>query len=166
MSEGSAARATPAPSIPAREAPADAALPRVDDTDRWAFERAAHIRAGRFDPVDLLNVADEIESAGKSEFKSFASGLEVTLPHTPKWDHQPSRRSRSRVNAILEHRRRAREDFHDSPSLRTREALRRAHGCARLRASTEPKRKLGVFPAVCPYAWERIMEAPYAPDGE
>ena len=168
MGEGSAAvRATPVPSArPSEEA--GAALPRIDDTYRWAFEQAAHLRAGRFDRVDVLNVADEIESVGKSEFRSFASDLEIVLLHMLKWDGQPSRRSRSWVYSTLEHRRRVAEDLEDSPSLESREveAVRRAYAYARLRASRETGRKLDLFPAECPYTWQQIMEAPYALDGE
>ena len=168
MGEGSTARAIPTPVAPAGGGLVDGALPLIDDIHRWASEQAAHLRAGRFDLVDIANVADEIESLSRSEFKSFASDLEVILLHMLKWDRQPSRRSRSWVNSILEHRRRVSEDLHDSPSLKAREAeaLRRAYGYARLRASTETKQMVDVFPAECPYAWEQIMEAPYALDGE
>ena len=126
-------RAIPASSAPSPATTAAAALPRIDDTYRWAFEQAAHLRARRFDQVDIMNVADEIESVGKIEFKSFASGLEIILLHMLKWDHQPSRRSRFWVNSILEHRRRVIEDLEDSPSLKARqaEAVGRAYGTAR-----------------------------------
>ncbi len=159
-------RASPAPSTPSPGISTGAELPRIDDTYRWAFEQAAHLRAGRFDQVDIMNVADEIESVGKSEFRSFASGLEVILIHMLKWDHQPSKRSRSWILSILEHRRRVREDLDDNPSLKSREAeaIQRAYGTARLRASRETKQRLDVFPEECAYGWEQIMEAPYALD--
>ena len=156
-----------APPAPIVRKPEDAAaLPRIDDTCRWAFEQAAHLRAGRFDQVDVANVADEIESVGKSEFRSFASGLEVILLHMLKWEHQRSKRSRSRVFSILEHRRRVRDDLDDNPSLKAREAeaIGRAYGTARLRASRQTRLRLGTFPEECPYGWERIMEAPHALD--
>ncbi len=168
MGERSAAlRATPGSSARSPEDQAIAELPRIDDTYRWAFEQAAHLRAGRFDQVDILNVADEIEGVGKSEFKSFASGLEVVLLHMLKWDHQPSRRSRSWVFSILEHRRRVTQDIDDSPSMGARraEAIHRAYGTARLRAARETKLRRDVFPAACPYTWDQIMEAPYELDG-
>ena len=168
MGEGSAAvRETLTPSAPSPGDGAAAELPRIDDLYRWAFEQAAHLRAGRFDLLDIPDVADEIEGVGKGEFRSFASGLEVILLHMLKWDHQPSRRSRSLIYPILEHRRRVRVDLDDSPSLRSRdeEALQRAYGFARLRAGTGTKLRLDVFPAACPYGWDQIMEAPYALDG-
>ncbi len=168
MGEGSAAvRATLTPSASPPVDATAAELPRIDDLYRWAFEQAAHIRAGRFDLVDILNVADEIESVGKSEFKSFASGLEIILLHMLKWDHQPSRRSRSWIYSILEHRRRVIRDIDDSPSLTSRrgEAIERAYEAARLCAARETKQRAEAFPAACPYTWDQIMEAPYALDG-
>ena len=159
-------RAIPASSAPSPATMAGAEPPRIDDTHRWAFEQAAHLRAGRFDQVDIMNVADEIESVGKSEFKSFASGLGVILLHMLKWDYQPSRRSLSWIYSILEHRRQVIEDLDDSPSLKSRraEAIHRAYGAARLRAARETKQPLDVFPEECAYSWEQIMEAPYALD--
>lgn len=167
MGEGSTAvHAIPVP--PVRSSEDVAELPRIDDLYRWAFEQAAHLRAGRFDLVDILNVADEIESVGKSEYRSFVSGLEVVILHILKWDHQPSRRSLSWVYSILEHRRRVIRDLDDSPSFKSRrvQAVDWAYDAARLRAARETKQRLDVFPAECPYSWERIMEAPYAIDGE
>ena len=158
--------ATAALSAPPLEESVGAELPRISDIYKWAFEQAAHLRAGRFDRVDVLNVADEIESVGKSEFKSFASGLEIILLHMLKRDHQPSRRSRSWVYSILEHRRRVIRDLDDSPSLTSRrfEAIDRAYESARLRAARETKQRVEAFPEECAYTWEQIMEAPYALD--
>ena len=42
-------------------------LPRIGDYYRWSIEQAAHIRAGRFDLVDLPIVADEIESVSSRD---------------------------------------------------------------------------------------------------
>ena len=79
-------------------------LPRIDDYYKWSIEQAAYIRAGRFDLVDLLNVADEIESVGKSEARELRSNLEIVLIHLLKWDQQPQRRGRSWALSIAEHR--------------------------------------------------------------
>ena len=64
-------------------------LPRIGDYYRWSIEQAAHIRAGRFDLVDLPNVADEIESwftqraadGFNVNFDIFPSGLEQIVDH-------------------------------------------------------------------------------------
>jgi hypothetical protein len=37
------------------------------DIIAWANEQASLLRAGRFDQVDILHLAEEIEDVGKSE---------------------------------------------------------------------------------------------------
>jgi hypothetical protein len=43
------------------------------DTDviAWANEQAALLRAGRFDAIDVLNIAEEIESVAHDEKREF-----------------------------------------------------------------------------------------------
>jgi len=147
-------------------AAAHAALPPIRDYHLWASEQAALIRAGRFDQIDRLNVADEIESLGKSEFRSVVSALEQILLHMLKWDHQPERRSKSWVHSIAVHRQHLADDLKDSPSLQSRleEAAERAYRYARLGAAKETNLALELFPDLSPYSWQQIIEAPYQID--
>ena len=138
-------------------------LPRIDDYYKWSIEQAAYIRAGRFDLVDLLNVADEIESVGKSEARELRSNLEIVLIHLLKWDQQPQRRGRSWALSIAEHRARVLETLQENPSLKVEwdQNLNRAYHTARLRAARETKLALKRFPEICPFDRETIMTAPY-----
>ena len=65
------------------------------DVVAWANEQAAFIRAGRFDLLDLENIAEEIESVGKSEKRELASRMSLLLAHLLKWQYQPVRRGSS-----------------------------------------------------------------------
>ena len=60
-----------------------------DDFAQWSAEQAALIRAGKLDRVDLENVAEEIESLGRSEQYQIDSRMEVLLQHLLKWQFQP-----------------------------------------------------------------------------
>ena len=51
------------------------------DIVAWANEQAAFIRAGRFDMLDLENVAEEIEDVGKSEQRELESCMAVLIAH-------------------------------------------------------------------------------------
>ena len=51
------------------------------DIVAWASEQAAFIRAGRFDMLDLENVAEEIEDVGKSEQRELESCMAVLIAH-------------------------------------------------------------------------------------
>ncbi|MEN9374317.1 MAG: hypothetical protein RIR79_1869 [Pseudomonadota bacterium] len=62
------------------------------DIVAWAHEQAALIRAGRFEHLDLANLAEEIEDVGKSEKRELATRMAVLLAHWLKWKYQPSKR--------------------------------------------------------------------------
>ena len=49
------------------------------DIIAWANEQAAFIRAGRFDLLDLENIAEEIEDVGKSEQRELENRMAILL---------------------------------------------------------------------------------------
>jgi hypothetical protein len=54
------------------------------DFARWSAEQAALLREGGFEFVDLENVAEEIESLGRSDRKEIRNRQEVLLRHLLK----------------------------------------------------------------------------------
>jgi hypothetical protein len=90
------------------------------DTDivAWANEQAGLIRAGRFDLLDIANIADEIEDVGRAERRELTSRMAVLIAHLLKWQHQPSHRGRSWERTIKEQRRQAKMRLEEVPSLR------------------------------------------------
>ena len=74
--------------------------PATYETDfyLWTQQQAALLRQGPFNRVDLdlANIAEEIESMGKSDRRAIESHLFVILLHLLKWQFQPSRRGKSR----------------------------------------------------------------------
>ena len=72
------------------------------DIVAWANEQAGFIRAGRFDLLDLENIAEEIEDVGKSEKRELASRIAVLLSHLLKWQFQSGRRGASWQRTIKE----------------------------------------------------------------
>ena len=61
----------------------------------WANEQAALLRAGRLTEADIENIAEEIESMGRSEKRELVGRLAILLQHLLKWQFQPGRRSAS-----------------------------------------------------------------------
>ena len=55
----------------------------------WANEQAALLRAGKLMEADIQNIAEEIESMGRSEKRELVSRLTVLLLHLLKWQFQP-----------------------------------------------------------------------------
>jgi hypothetical protein len=90
------------------------------DTDvvAWANEQAALLRAGRFDAIDALNIAEEIEDVGKTEQRELGSHLAVLLAHLLKWKFQPGRRGKSWQSTIRAQRADVNYALQKMPSLK------------------------------------------------
>ncbi len=129
------------------------------DAYAWAFEQAAFLRQGRFDRLDIENIAEELETLGRTEFAKLRSSYRIILLHLLTWDHQPERRSRSWTLSIAEHRLDAAETLAENPSLESRldEALRSAYARARLEAARETGLPQRTFPEACPYDLDAVM---------
>ena len=125
----------------------------------WLMEQARLVREGRWGAVDRDNLAEEIESLGAEQFNKLESALRVLLLHILKWDHQPSRRSRSWAISIRQQRLDLEDVLTDNPGLKSRiaEALARAYRKARLQAFKETDLKEARFPEKCPYSFGEIV---------
>jgi Domain of unknown function DUF29 len=88
----------------------------------WAVAQAALLRARRFDAIDWDNVAEEIETMGRSERSAYRSQLTRVLLHMLKWDAQPDRRGKSWWMSIMNGRREALRVLADNPGLKSSQA--------------------------------------------
>src|SRR5262245_42581512 len=85
----------------------------------WTQEQAALLREGAVQELDLMHLAEEIESLGKSDRRALGSHLRNLVLHLLKWQYQPRgretgqswrssiRNARAEITTLLE----------DSPSL-------------------------------------------------
>ena len=103
---------------------------------------------------------------GAVQGKAIKSNLVVLLTHLLKHQFQPEQRSNSWRGSIVEHRRRLRDDFEESPSLRpyAAEVFARAYADAREQASAETGLPLRSFPRSSPYTLEQILDSEFLPD--
>lgn len=136
-----------------------------EDFALWSAEQAALIRAGKFDRIDLENVAEEIESLGKSDKRQIRSRLQVLILHLLKWERQPAERSRSWSSSIRDQRRAILDLVDDSPSLRPYPSavFEREYPRAREKASEETTIYLHLIPESCPYTIEQILDPDFLP---
>ena len=132
------------------------------DVHAWAQEQVRFLRSGTWSRLDIEHLADEIADVGRSERHALTSALSVILLHLLKWDHQPSRRTRSWVTSIRTQRSLVEERLEDSPSLRAQieSLVVRAYHRARIAAAGETGLDDDAFPQTCPYAWDDIMARP------
>lgn len=138
------------------------------DTDfyAWTQDQGRMLRAGCFSELDLSNLAEEIESIGRSEKRELTNRLVVLLAHMLKWATQPARRSRSWTNTIREQRDQAELLLRDSPSLRPllTEIVADAYRLGRRSAIGETNMVAGRFPATCPWDNEQVLNEAFLPE--
>ena len=84
--------------------------PRAGLYDRdlyaWSIEQAKRLRVLKPDHLDWENIAEEIESLGRSDKRAIGTNLRVIVEHLLKWRFQQERRSKSWQLSITEHRHR------------------------------------------------------------
>jgi hypothetical protein len=132
----------------------------------WLEQQAAMLREGRLDGLDVANLLDEIEDMDRSARKAIKSNLAVVLLHLLKYEFQPKRRSRSWLDSILAQRQRLRDDFAESPSLKSHlEAVfPDAYADARARAIVQTGLSEQAFPRTSPYTLVQALDPEFLPD--
>jgi hypothetical protein len=137
-----------------------------EDFFAWTQEQARLLRAGEFSQMDVENVAEELESMGRSDKRELRSRLVLLIMHLLKWQYQPGFRSRSCTSTIGEQRDQVKEVLDDSPSLRPTVAtdLSRTYKLARIKAVGETGLTEKTFPETCPYTPEQILSEDFLPE--
>lgn len=123
-----------------------------DDFHAWTKQQATLLRERRLAEIDWSNLAEEIESMGRSEKRQLESRLEILIMHILKWEYQPNRRSRSWQLTIKEQRLRLEKLLQENPSLRAKleDSIKISYPLAVL--SAEQETGLSEFPETCPYS--------------
>ena len=136
------------------------------DFFRWTQEQGRLLRAGVARGLDWENLAEEVETLGRSERREIRSRLAVLLLHLLKWQFQPDARSNGWRGTLLEQRRRLQSALKDSPSLKgyPLEVLDEEYAPARLKAAGETGLPVEALPETCPYTVEQILDAAFLPD--
>jgi hypothetical protein len=136
------------------------------DFHAWANEQAALLRSGKLAEVDIENVAEEIESIGRSEKRELVNRLTVILLHLLKWQFQPGLRSNSCRLSIEEQRYRLDHHMSDNSSLKAQlnQAMHDAYRLALVRAESETGLARSTFPTDCPYAFDQTISPDFWPE--
>ena len=137
-----------------------------EDFHAWAYQNAQLLREGRFEEIDIENIAEELEDMGSSKARELESRLGVLLAHLLKWVYQPERRSNSWRATILEQRRRIARLIKKNPSLKNvlDEAFLDGFGDARLIAMRETGLNDDIFPLTSPFTVEQTLNDDYWPE--
>jgi hypothetical protein len=137
-----------------------------EDFFAWTVEQARLLRAGEWSALDVANLAEEIESMGRSVRRELRSRLIVLLMHLLKWQNQTAARSRRWSLTIDEQRLQVESLLTESPSLRPLLAglVADAYPIARLRAVAETGLAESEFPAACRFTVEQILSDSFLPE--
>ena len=141
--------------------------PSLYDSDfhAWTQAQARALAERRAADVDWANVAEEIDSLGRSDRRSIASHLEILIAHLLKWRHQPDLRGRSWDVTIYSQRKEIAKLLHESPSLRDypAEVFDTVYPHAVRLAEREAVLYGGVFPASPPFTVEQALDDDFRP---
>ena len=132
----------------------------------WANEQAALLRAGRLAEADIENIAEEIETMGRSEKRELVSRLTVLLLHLLKWQFQPSHRGISWQLSIENARDALADHLDDNPSLKSHldQVLQTSYRRAANDAAVETGLGRAAFPAAPPYTFTEAMSPDFWPE--
>jgi Domain of unknown function DUF29 len=137
-----------------------------EDFYAWTVEQSRLLRSGELSAIDAANIAEEIESMGRSDRRELKSLLVVLLMHLLKWRHQPAARSRSWSATIDEQRLQIEGVLAESPSLRPMLATMLPEACAiaRIRAIAETGLADEAFPEACPFSQGKVLSRAFLPE--
>jgi len=140
-----------------------------EDFYAWTQQQALLLQEGKWHDADVPNIAEELETLGRSERHALESRLEVLVTHLLKWRYQPEFRTRSRSwrLTILEQRRRLLRLLAVSPSLCPVLAavLHESYPYARRMAQEETGLALVTFPEACPWSMAQVLDSDFWPEG-
>ena len=136
-----------------------------EDFYAWTIEQARLLRSGELSTIDAANLAEEIESMGRSDRRELRSRLVVLVTHLLKWRHQPGARSRSWSATIDEQRLQIEDVLTESPSLRPMvpAMLSEAYAISRARAIAETGLAEEAFPEACPFTPDAVLSRSFLP---
>jgi len=132
----------------------------------WTRQQTAFLQAEELEKLDLPNLAEEIESMGKSQRREVKSRLAILLMHLLKWHYQPHMNyGDSWRTTIATQRREIEIELDDSPSLRREvpDFIVYAYSLARKDAARETNLPLATFPADCPWTVEEVLNGDWLP---
>ena len=137
-----------------------------EDFYAWALHNAKLLRQGKFEEIDVDNMAEEIESMGGREKREFVSRMAVLIMHLLKWQFQTDKRSNSWKYTLKDQRSEIIDLLEESPSLKRElmDKLNLIYEKAVVKAVAEtgiPKKN---FPRKNPYSLKQCLDDEFFPE--
>lgn len=137
------------------------------DFKEWTQTQARALRGRRVAELDWENLAEEIESLGRSDQREVKSRLTTLLVQLLKWRYQPEKRSDSWADTIARERLELPFIFEQSPSLASfaEATFPRAYRLARSEAARQTRLAIRHFPLEPPFPLGDALDPDFWPDG-
>lgn len=131
----------------------------------WSKDQAQALRASKPVGIDVIHIAEEIDSMGKSERRSLRNQIKRLLAHLIKWQYQPHRKGASWETSIANARDEIEQILADSPSLQRQveDIVSDLYPTAARTAAREMKIDSAKLPSVSPYTAEQILDPDFLP---
>lgn len=139
----------------------------------WTREQAARLRelaqARSHLPLDLENLAEEVESLGRSEYRTVRSQLQRVVEYLLKLEWSPAKEPRDDCRASVDlGRDELRDDLSASLRADAQRDLEKYYGRARREAARSLKKHgeaeaTAALPPACPYTFEQIIDEDWYP---
>lgn len=128
------------------------------DETAWLDAMAELATHGRAESLDLVNLAEFLNSMARRDRRAVFSRMVQLIMHLLKWQYQPDKRSGSWRASISFQRMELLFEC-DSGSLRNHAAsnLADAYDSARAFAAKETGLESDVFPSLCPYTLDELL---------
>lgn len=146
------------------EAPADDLY--ETDFHAWTVREAGLLRTGDLHRADLANLAEEIETLGRSERSNLESAYRLVALHLLTLIVQKERATRSWLGTIARERNNAARCLRENPSLRPKrdELFAAAYRDARKEAQAKTGLPLSSFPPEPPFSLDQAEDEAFFPD--
>ncbi|WP_013320402.1 DUF29 domain-containing protein [Gloeothece verrucosa] len=136
------------------------------DFYQWLMITIKLLQDRSFEQIDLDNLIKELEGTARRTQNTLKSNLRVLLMNLLQYQYQPSVRSESYQSIVIKHRLRLQEIFSDCPSLKfyVAEVFDECYGHGRQLAASQTNLPLEIFPEICPFTQEQILNIDYWPE--
>jgi hypothetical protein len=143
------------------------------DFNGWLTQQIYLLKQGRTTEIDVKNLIEELESMAGRDRTELVSHFKILIAHLLKWQFQLSQLSDrwsefkgdSWRETIIEQRSEIYDQLENSPSLKRylSEAVAKSYPKAVALAVDETRLPVAIFPTVCPYTIEQLLDKQFYP---
>ncbi len=143
------------------------------DFDSWIQQQITLLKQGKVNEIDIEHLIEELEDMGKSHKRELSSHFKILIAHLLKWEFQLKQLSElwekfkgsSWQQSIIEQRSQIYDMLEENPSLKHQipASIVKAYPKAVDIAIEETNLPQSIFPDVCPYTIEQLLDKKFYP---